>query len=400
MAERVLVALSGGVDSAVTAYLLKQAGWEPVGIHLRLFDAAPGLDGVCCGDVAAADARAVAAQLGIPFYVRDLRPEFEQEVVAPTVEEYARARTPNPCVFCNHRVRIPALLELAEALGIRFVATGHYVRKVATPGGWRLAEARDAQRDQSYVLYRLTADQLERLLFPLGEYDKPTVRAIAQEAGLFVARKPSSVDLCFAKTYGGIGRLVSQRRPETSRPGPLLDERDEVVGTHPGIAFVTIGQRRGLVWARPTPERRYVAEIDPAAAVVRVAPRERILTRAVRLADPVWHDPVLTADGACAIRGRAFLHVSRETGSSSMSLHHRSRQASRSSSMSATESSVVASPRKSCEPSRRARSPLSLSARDEPRRPRARQVPLRPPAFSISWIRSIVIPRSTAFSMS
>lgn len=303
MAERVLVALSGGVDSAVTAYLLKQAGWEPVGIHLRLFDAAPGLDGVCCGDVAAADARAVAAQIGIPFYVRDLRPEFEQEVVAPTVEEYARARTPNPCVFCNHRVRIPALLELAEALGIRFVATGHYVRKVATPGGWRLAEARDAQRDQSYVLYRLTADQLERLLFPLGEYDKPTVRAIAQEAGLFVARKPSSVDLCFAKTYGGIGRLVSQRRPETSRPGPLLDERDEVVGTHPGIAFVTIGQRRGLEWARPTPERRYVAEIDPTTAVVRVAPRERILTRAVRLADPVWHDPVLTADARLRYQG-------------------------------------------------------------------------------------------------
>jgi tRNA-specific 2-thiouridylase len=141
------------------------------------------------------------------------------------------------------------------------------------------------------------------LLFPLGEYDKPTVRAIAQEAGLFVARKPSSVDLCFAKTYGGIGRLVSQRRPETSRPGPLLDERDEVVGTHPGIAFVTIGQRRGLVWARPTPERRYVAEIDPATAVVRVAPRERILTRAVRLADPVWHDPVLTADARLRYQG-------------------------------------------------------------------------------------------------
>lgn len=296
MAEKILVALSGGVDSAVTAYLLKRAGWQPVGIHLRLFDAAPELEGVCCGDRAEADARAVAAQVGIPFYVRDLREEFTREVVQPTVEQYVQAATPNPCILCNHRVRIPALLELADALGIRYVATGHYVRTIRTPRGWRIAEARDKQRDQSYVLYRLTSDQVERLVFPLGELDKPTVRAIAQEAGLFVAQKPSSVDLCFAKTYGGIGQLVARHRPETARPGPLVDEHGRVVGQHPGVAFVTIGQRRGLRWEHQTPERRYVAAIEPRDAVVRVAPRERILTRAVRLVDPVWHEPVEVAE--------------------------------------------------------------------------------------------------------
>jgi len=307
---KILVALSGGVDSAVAALLLQEAGWQPVGIHLRLFDSDPEslAEGVCCGDQAAADARMVAAELGIPFYVRDLRDLFREQVVEPTVEGYARAETPNPCIFCNHRLRIPELLRLAESLDIQAVATGHYVRKVRHGGQWRLAEARDPRRDQSYVLYRLTSEQLERLEFPMGELTKEEVRARARAAGLFVATKVSSVDLCFAKTAGGIGRMVAAMRPETGQPGPLVDERGQVVGEHPGIAFVTVGQRRGLRWHSTTPERKYVAEITPETGEVKVAPRARLVTRAVRLADPIWHEPLPpVAEARLRYQGPRFL---------------------------------------------------------------------------------------------
>lgn len=291
---RILVALSGGVDSAVAALTLKLTGWDPIGVHLRLYDADPEslAAGVCCGDQAAFDARVIAAHLGIPFYVRDLRDLFAREVAEMTIDAYARAETPNPCLACNHRVRVPSLLRLADSLNVPAVATGHYVRKQRVDGRWYLAEGHKARRDQSYALYRLTSEELERLEFPLGELDKETVRARAQAAGLPVANKPASVDLCFAKTYGGVGDLVVGARPETGRPGPLIDEGGRVVGRHPGIAYVTIGQRSGLEWTRTTPERRYVAGIDPGTGTVTVAPRERLGTRSVLLRDPIWHGDV------------------------------------------------------------------------------------------------------------
>jgi tRNA-uridine 2-sulfurtransferase len=306
---RILVALSGGVDSAVTALTLKQQGWDPIGIHLRLFDSDPEtlLEGVCCGDQAAEDARQVAARVGIPFYVRDLREEFEQDVARFTVESYAAARTPNPCLNCNHKVRIPALLRLANSLGVYHVATGHYVRKVEHDGRWYLAEGDDPKRDQSYALYRLTHEDLDRLQFPLGEMDKQTVRHIAASGDLHVAKKASSVDLCFAKTAGGVGNLVSQARPETGQPGPMIDEGGRVVGEHPGIAYVTIGQRRGLQWNLTTPERKYVSSIDPQSGAVRVATKDRILTAAVTLEDPIWHSPVPdTVDARIRYQGPRF----------------------------------------------------------------------------------------------
>ena len=291
---KILVALSGGVDSAVTALTLKQQGWEPIGIHLRLFDSDPESleEGVCCGDPAAGDARQVAARIGLPFYVRDLREEFDRDVAQFTIESYAAARTPNPCLNCNHKVRIPALLRLADSLDIYHVATGHYVRRVRHDGRWFLAEGDDPKRDQSYALYRLTHEDLDRLMFPLGEMDKQTVRDLAMSGNLHVHSKASSVDLCFAKTAGGVGNLVSEARPETGNPGPMIDEGGRVVGQHPGIAYVTIGQRRGLQWNITTPERKFVSSIDPESGAIRVATKERILTSSVVIEDAIWHGPV------------------------------------------------------------------------------------------------------------
>ncbi len=290
------------MDSAVAALTLRAAGWDPVGVHLRLFDSDDSLEeGVCCGDQAASDARMVASAIGIPFYIRDLRDLFSREVASTTVEAYAAAETPNPCLACNHVVRIPSLLRLAQSLGIPAVATGHYVRKISVDDRWYLAEGDDPRRDQSYALYRLTHEQLERLEFPVGEMDKQAVRSLARDAGIPVADKASSVDLCFAKTAGGVGNLVASARPETGLPGPLVDERGQIVGSHRGIAYLTVGQRSGLDWAKTTPERRFVSAIDPATRTVTVATRDRIATRSVRLRDVVWHG---ATPAACEARIR------------------------------------------------------------------------------------------------
>ncbi|MDR7417566.1 MAG: tRNA 2-thiouridine(34) synthase MnmA [Armatimonadota bacterium] len=268
---RVAVAMSGGVDSAVAAALLVHEGHEVVGLTMNLWPTwVPPSDGAsrgCCGVSAIDDARATAARLGIRHYVLNLREAFEREVIDYFLDEYARGRTPNPCIACNQAVKFRVLLDKVETLGCESLATGHYARVThdAATGRHLLLRAADARKDQSYVLYALTPAHLARLRFPVGEYTKPEVRALARRFDLPVADKPDSQEICFVPR-GHYGDLVAARRPEAARPGPILSADGAVLGTHAGVGRYTVGQRRGLGVAGAVP--RYVIDIDPERNVV------------------------------------------------------------------------------------------------------------------------------------
>ena len=269
---RVVAAMSGGVDSAVAAARMRDAGHEVVGVHLALSQSAATLRESargCCTLEDAGDARRVADQLGIPFYVWDMAQRFRQDVVEDFVAEYAAGRTPNPCLRCNERIKFAALLDKALALGFDAVATGHYAQIVDGPHGRELHRAVDPAKDQSYVLGVLDADQLAHAFFPLGDTTKPRIREEAAARGFYVARKPDSHDICFiadGDTRGWLaGRLGTQ-------PGPIVDETGQQVGRHEGTFGYTIGQRRGLGLKEPRPDhaKRYVTGVDPARNVVTV----------------------------------------------------------------------------------------------------------------------------------
>ncbi len=275
--ERVLVAMSGGVDSSVTAALLTRAGHDVTGVHLKLSDTPAHLQVQgkgCCTLADADDARRVADTLGIPFYVWDFVEQFQQAVVDDFAAEYARGRTPNPCARCNERVKVTALLARARALGFDALATGHYAR---VEGG-RLYRAADPAKDQSYVLYMLGPQELAHLRLPLGGLTKPEVRAIASDLGLRTARKPESFDVCFipdGDTAGWLERRLGRRQ------GDVVDSSGKVLGHHEGAYRFTVGQRRGLGIAAPTP--RYVLRIEPAANQVVVGERGDLAVRTVEL---------------------------------------------------------------------------------------------------------------------
>jgi tRNA-specific 2-thiouridylase len=269
--DLIVVALSGGVDSAVAAALLQEDGHRVVGMTMRLYDASgtpASVGGRCCGPRDVEDARRVADHLGIPFYVLDFSAEFAEKVVADFVSEYARGRTPNPCVRCNEHIKFTPLLRAARALGARRLATGHYAQIVERAGALRLRRAVDAEKDQSYFLFNMPRAALPEVLFPLGGLRKQEVRAHARRLGLPNADKPESQEICFVPDGDHAGFVAARA---LVRRGRLIDEDGAVLGEHDGVHRFTVGQRRGLGVAAGTP--RYVTAIDAEAGDVRVGPR-------------------------------------------------------------------------------------------------------------------------------
>ena len=291
---KIAVAMSGGVDSAVAAALLTEQGHDVVGLTMNLWpswltEPAAGSQ-TCCGVSAIDDARAVARTLGIPHYVLNLREAFERAVIDYFCDEYARGRTPNPCIACIQSIKFKVLLKKVTDLGCDALATGHYARIGRDPVTDRfvLLRAADAAKDQSYVLYALTQEQLARLQFPVGAYRKPDIRAIARRVNLEVAEKPDSQEICFVP-QGHYGDLVASRRPEAARPGPIVDRSGAVLGTHAGIARYTVGQRRGLAIARGEPT--YVIGIDPKQNAVIVGSQTDLMRGRVTVGRVNWIVP-------------------------------------------------------------------------------------------------------------
>jgi tRNA-specific 2-thiouridylase len=274
--SRVVVALSGGVDSAVAAALLVEQGYEVVGVMLQLW-AEGGPDdartNACCTPEAVCRARRVADQLDIPFYLIDAKVPFKAHVVDYLVGEYAAGRTPNPCIPCNRTIRFGLLLNRALALGAGFLATGHYARVRHVAGRYQLFRGRDPRKDQSYFLHVLNQEQLAHVLFPVGELAKDEVRAIARQRGLPVAEQPESQDICFLAD-GDYRRFLARQVPHLFRPGPIRDTSGRVVGQHRGLPAYTVGQRKGLGLTAAEP--LYVLAMEPAENALVVGPAEEL----------------------------------------------------------------------------------------------------------------------------
>jgi tRNA-specific 2-thiouridylase len=285
---RIVVAMSGGVDSSVVAALAARSGAEVIGVTLQLYDhgEAVGRAKSCCAGRDIYDARNVAERLGIAHYVFDFASRFKADVIDRFADDYARGRTPIPCIQCNQGVKFTDLFGIARDLGADCLATGHYVRRLVGPDGPELHRAADPARDQSYFLFATTREQLGFLRFPLGGLPKPAVRELARELSLLVADKPDSQDICFVPG-GDYAAVVKKVRPEAAVPGEIVDLEGRALGRHEGLIHFTVGQRRGLeIGGRPEP--LYVVRLEPETQRVVVGPRHRLAVRGVRLSGVNW----------------------------------------------------------------------------------------------------------------
>jgi tRNA-specific 2-thiouridylase len=285
---RIVVAMSGGVDSSVVAALAARTGAEVIGVTLQLYDHGEAVkrSGSCCAGQDIYDARTVADRLGIAHYVLDYESRFRSSVIEHFADEYARGRTPVPCSLCNQGVKFTDLIEFARDLGADCLATGHYVRRIPNGNRVELHKGADPRRDQSYFLYGTTRDQLDFLRFPLGDLPKSEVRRIAEEEGLIVATKPDSQDICFVPD-GDYAGLVQKLRPETIAPGEIVDLDGRVLGTHRGVVHFTIGQRRGIEIGGQA-EPLYVVRIEPEERRLVVGPRSALAVDAMRVDQLSW----------------------------------------------------------------------------------------------------------------
>jgi tRNA-specific 2-thiouridylase len=286
--KRIVVAMSGGVDSSVVAALAARTGAETIGVTLQLYDHGSAVKraGACCAGQDIRDARAVADKLGIAHYVFDHESRFRESVIDHFADEYMAGRTPIPCVRCNMGVKFTDLFRLARELNADCLATGHYVRRVEGATGAELHRAADPARDQSYFLFATTQDQLDYLRFPLGGMPKPHVRAIAQEMGLIVAMKPDSQDICFVPD-GDYASVVRKIRPDAEIGGDIVHLDGRILGQHKGLIHYTVGQRKGLeVGGQPVP--LYVIRLDAATQRVIVGPRAALAVPAARIIDANW----------------------------------------------------------------------------------------------------------------